>query len=101
MLVEDNLIERSNKMGEYFLKRLNQLHCSSIELISGQGLLLVVEFYDDIKTQSIKETLMRQRVLCRQISDHAISLSPPLIITEEEIDWVVDRMNVVLTFIGY
>jgi ornithine--oxo-acid transaminase len=101
LLVEDNLVERSRKMGAYFLKRLNQLHCSSIEAIFGQGLFLVVEFYKDIKTQRIKEALMRQGILCRQVGDHAIALSPPLIITEEEIDWGVDRMNVVFTLMEH
>jgi len=101
LLVKDNLSEHSFKMGAYFLKRLKQLHNPLIELVSGQGLFLVVEFHKEIETQRIKESLKRQGILCKQIADHAIALSPPLVITEEEIDWAIDRINVVLTVMGF
>ncbi len=101
LLVEDNLSEHSLKMGAYFLKRLKQLHNPLIEVVSGQGLFLVVEFHKEIETHRIKESLKRQGVICKQIADHALALSPSLVITEEEIDWAIDRINVVLTVMGF
>ena len=101
LLVEDNLSEHSLKMGAYFLKCLKQLHNPLIEVVSGQGLFLVVEFHKEIETHRIKESLKRQGVICKQIADHALALSPSLVITEEEIDWAIDRINVVLTVMGF
>ena len=39
---------------------------------------------------------MQEGMLCKETHDHVIRLAPPLVITREEIDWAVERLQSVL-----
>ena len=40
---------------------------------------------------------MEHGVLCKDTHDTAIRFAPPLVITKEEIDWAMERVEKVLT----
>jgi ornithine--oxo-acid transaminase len=35
-------------------------------------------------------------ILCKETHDHIIRFAPPLVITQEEIDWALERIEKVL-----
>ena len=39
---------------------------------------------------------MRDGLLCKETHEHVIRLAPPLMITKEELDWALERVERVL-----
>jgi ornithine--oxo-acid transaminase len=94
VLVEENLVQRSAELGEYFLGKLKTVNNHHIREIRGRGLLIGMEF--DIKVRLYCETLKQEGVLCKETHDNVIRFAPPLIITREELDWAFERIRKVL-----
>jgi ornithine--oxo-acid transaminase len=42
------------------------------------------------------EALLQEGLLCKETHDNVIRFAPPLIITREEIDWALERIEPVL-----
>jgi ornithine--oxo-acid transaminase len=97
VLVDENMIENSRVMGEYFLSQLKTIQSPFIKEIRGKGLLIGVEllpkaggarrFCEDLKTKGL---------LCKETHENVIRFAPPLVITKEEIDWAMDRIESIL-----
>ena len=43
------------------------------------------------------EALRRAGMLCKDTHGHTIRISPPLVITRDEVDWALERIAAVLT----
>ena len=43
------------------------------------------------------ERLMERGVLCKETHDFVIRLAPPLVISEDEMNWMVEQVRAVLT----
>jgi adenosylmethionine-8-amino-7-oxononanoate aminotransferase len=106
-----NLVERSRAMGDYFARRLESLRAlDCLGDVRGKGMLQTVEFVRDKATKSpfAKETNFSARVFeaCQSrgvmtypmrgtagegAGDHLL-LAPPFVITERELDTVVDTI---------
>ncbi|MNL79438.1 Ornithine aminotransferase [compost metagenome] len=43
------------------------------------------------------EQLMAEGLLCKETHDTVIRLAPPLIVSQEEIDWAFERLEKVLS----
>jgi ornithine--oxo-acid transaminase len=43
------------------------------------------------------EQLIKAGILCKETHDHVIRFAPPLIISQEDIDWALERIEPVLT----
>lgn len=95
VLVEENLIENSQKMGEYFISKLKTIKGPHIKEVRGKGLLIGVEL--DTKARPYCEELMKLGILAKETHDHVIRFAPPLIITQKEIDWAFRRIKKVLS----
>ncbi len=97
VLIEENLIENSFKLGEYFREKLRAVKSKHIKEIRGKGLFIGVELYPEAKgARRFCEALMTKGVLCKETHDDVIRFAPPLVITKEEIDWAMERVNEVL-----
>ncbi|MBE9546918.1 MAG: ornithine--oxo-acid transaminase [Proteobacteria bacterium] len=98
VLIEENMIENAAAMGEYFLSKLSQIKNSHIKEVRGKGLMLAVEFIPGIGgARRYCETLMTQGLLCKETHDNIIRFTPPLVITKQEIDWAMERIEKVFT----
>lgn len=95
VLVEEELIGRSARLGEAFLRRLQSLKGPQIKEIRGRGLLIGIELRT--KARPYCEALARAGVLCKETHDTVLRFAPPLVITEEELDWAFERLARVLT----
>jgi len=94
VLIEENMIENSARMGEYFLGKLKQIISKHIVEVRGKGLWIGVEL--DGPARPYCERLKDEGILCKETHDHVIRFAPPLIITKEEIDWALERIEKVI-----
>ncbi|MBZ0200711.1 MAG: ornithine--oxo-acid transaminase [Ignavibacteriaceae bacterium] len=97
VLVEENLIENSAKMGEYFRNKLRAVGSKHVKEIRGKGLFIGVELLPEAKgARRFCEALMKKGILCKETHDNVIRFAPPLVIKQEEIDWAMERISEVL-----
>lgn len=94
VLVEENLAERSLELGEYFVNKLKELTNPLIKEIRGRGLFIGVELHEPARKYC--EELKEEGLLCKETHDTVIRFAPPLIITKEELDWAIERIQKVL-----
>ncbi|MGC9335001.1 MAG: ornithine--oxo-acid transaminase [Anaerolineae bacterium] len=98
ILADENLIQRSAEMGEYLRERLDQIQSPHIQNIRGKGLWIGVVLRPEAGgARRFSEALMAHGLLCKDTHGNVIRLAPPLVISREEVDWAVDRLEKVLT----
>ena len=97
VLVEEGMIENSARMGAYFLDALRSLRNNGIKEIRGRGLMVAVEFHEEVGgARRFCEALKEQGILCKETHQHTIRFAPPLVITPDEVDWALERIEGVL-----
>lgn len=94
VLEEERLAERSERLGLYFIEKLNEISSPRIREIRGRGLFIGVEL--DTNARPYCERLMAEGLLCKETHATTIRFAPPLIIEQEELDWALDRIRKVL-----
>jgi ornithine--oxo-acid transaminase len=98
VLVEEGMIERSARLGSYFLERLRAIRSKAVKEVRGRGLWIGLELTPDAGgARRYCEALEKQGLLCKETHVNIIRFAPPLVITREEIDWAVDRIAKVLS----
>jgi len=95
VLIDEKLVERSAELGEYLLTKLRAITSPVIKEIRGRGLWIGVEL--TVAARPYCERLMQEGMLCKETHDHVIRLAPPLVITRDEIDWAVEKLEKVLS----
>ena len=96
-LVEENMIENAATQGAYFKQRLVDLRSNLVREVRGRGLMLAVELHPEAGgARRYCERLQRSGVLAKDTHGHTIRLAPPLVITRDQIDWAMDRIETVL-----
>lgn len=92
VLIEEDLIEQSRRLGEIFFARLNALqqrHPQHIRHVLGQGLLAGVLFLDEKRQPlgplctTICEEALRRGLILVHTGRESIKLGPPLSISED------------------
>jgi ornithine--oxo-acid transaminase len=97
VLIEENLIENAQVQGEYFKGRLERLESDRVAEVRGKGLLIGVELKDSAGgARRFAEALQEEGLLCKETHVNVLRFAPPLIITREEIDWAMERIERVL-----
>lgn len=94
VMEEEKLVDRSREMGDYMREQLGQISNPQIKEIRGKGLLIGVEM--DVPARSYCERLKEEGLLCKETHVNTIRFAPPLIITREEMDWALERIQRVL-----
>jgi ornithine--oxo-acid transaminase len=95
VIVEEKLVERSARLGAYLLSRLQSIRTSIVRELRGRGLWIGIEL--DREARPFCEALKDRGLLCKETHERVIRLSPPLVITGDEIDWAVEHIEEVLT----
>jgi 4-aminobutyrate aminotransferase len=97
---DENLLDKAQHLGAYALSRLEELRQRrpSVRAVRGLGLHLGVELYRDGRpaTDEADQILYRclERGLSFKVSDgNVLTLSPPLIITLEQLDQALDILG--------
>ncbi len=94
VLEEEQLAERSLRLGAYFLTRLQEIPNPLIKEIRGRGLFIGMELCTAARPYC--ERLMQQGLLCKETHDNVIRFAPPLVISEADLDWAIDRIQRVM-----
>jgi ornithine--oxo-acid transaminase len=90
VITGERLPERAASLGPYFKHRLEEVRTRAVRDIRGKGLWIGVEL--DRPARPTCERLKELGVLCKETRERVIRFAPPLVITLEQIDWVVDRV---------
>jgi len=98
VLQEEGMVERSARLGAYFLERLRAIDSPHVHEVRGRGLWIGIELTREAGgARRFCEALQAEGMLCKETHEHIIRVAPPLVITHEEIDWAVERLTAVLT----
>lgn len=95
VLVEERLAEHAKACGRHFLERLRRIASPLIADVRGRGLLVGVELTSPARAYC--EALAARGVLTKDTHDETIRLTPPLVVTTEQLDWLADQIEAVLT----
>lgn len=120
IIKEEKLVSNSEQMGQYLVERLREVQSEFPELIvavRGIGLLVCIKFETKVEkflsmfsgvgadlverfmTGAVMSTLFRKHNILTFTPPHEVSqlfLTPPLIITREQIDYFIDSLRSVL-----
>jgi len=97
VLVEEGLVENSAVVGEYFKSQLEALDSVFIHEVRGKGLMIAVELTSEAGgARQYCEALKTLGILCKETHDHIIRFSPPLVLTNEQVDWAMECIAQVL-----
>ncbi|HUO01979.1 MAG TPA: ornithine--oxo-acid transaminase [Rhizomicrobium sp.] len=97
VLVEEGMIENAARVGARLKAKLLDIRSNQIKEVRGHGLLIGVELVPEAGgARAICEQLMTRGLLCKETHDHTIRISPPLILTDEQADWIVAQFRDVL-----
>ena len=96
VLLEDSFLDNCRQRGEYFYARLAALKekYPSIVQVKGKGLILGIELAGEAK--SIAQECMERGVLINCTMGNILRFLPPLIITEKEIDTLINLLDELL-----
>ena len=91
VIVDENLVERSLKLGNYFQAELKKINHPAIKEVRGRGLFIGLELNEAARPYC--EKLMSKGLLCKETHDTVIRFAPPLTIAEEDINFAVEQIR--------
>ncbi len=93
----EKLSERSAKMGTYLKAKIENVAKRSkhVKEVRGRGLFIGIEVKDGDAMKFCRK-LLDLDLLANDSHGHTIRISPPLVITEAEADYIVERLEKVL-----
>lgn len=95
MLNTGEFQERSAKLGSHMHDRLNALPATAVRDVRGRGLWAGVEFAE-ISGREVSERLMAAGVLAKDTHGTTIRLAPPLMISQDDLDWAIDQLDAII-----
>jgi len=107
VIKRERLMQRSARLGKYFLSRLRELKGkhSSVKDVRGIGLILELEPYckdpatdGAARSRKIYDLALEKGLIIARngTRKHMIRISPPMVVTRAQIDTFTDRMDKVL-----
>jgi ornithine--oxo-acid transaminase len=96
-LTEEGMIENAAAQGEYFKAALLGMRGNSVREVRGRGLMLAIELHPEAGgARRYCEALQARGLLAKDTHGHTIRVAPPLVITRDEVDWALERIEGVL-----
>ncbi|WP_275785482.1 ornithine--oxo-acid transaminase [Pararhizobium gei] len=97
-LTEEGMIENSARMGDRFQAGLKDIRSNIIKEVRGRGLMLAVELVPEAGgARKYCEALKERGILAKDTHGDTIRIAPPLVITQDQVDWAVEHFSAVLT----
>lgn len=86
VILDEKLVENSNRMGEIFRKEMKSVDSKMIEIVRGKGLLnaIAVKPNNGKTAWDVCLRLKENGLIAKPTHEHIIRFTPPLIITEPE-----------------
>jgi putrescine---pyruvate transaminase len=93
LLAEEGLLERAEPLGKRLSAGLESLVADGlIDSVRGTGAVWAVGLRSDQDAVAIRDTMLANGVITRAIGTDTCTFCPPLVITDEQIDRVVDSL---------
>ena len=92
-MIEKKLPENAYEVGEYFMDKLSMLE--GVNNVRGMGLIVGVVFDKDI-AMDVKHDAFDRKLLMSVVKPDVIRMVPPLIVTKEDCDKVVEIIDDIL-----
>lgn len=94
---EENLAEQSARKGEILKKRIEEIAKRSphVKEVRGKGLFIGIEVKNG-NAMEFCQKLLKLGLIVNDSHGHTIRISPPLVINEEEMDFMVKQLEKVL-----
>ncbi len=97
LLREENLAQRAAEIGEALMARLRTIGGSKIKEVRGRGLLIGIELHPQAgPAKNYCKLLKEEGMLCKDTVEQVMRLAPPLVISQEDVDWAFDRIAKIL-----
>ncbi len=94
VLVDEGLVDRSREIGAYFKGRLERIEGEHIQEVRGKGLLIGVELTRLARPYC--DALRDAGILAKDTHGTVVRFAPPLVVTKEQIDWAMERIEPIL-----
>jgi putrescine aminotransferase len=96
--LEEGIVQQAAEKGEYFIRQLKDIaarHSDIYTNITGKGLLIGQHFVDDDIGYAVASGLFKRGVLISGTLNNSrvIRVEPPLVITYEEINTILNRLE--------
>jgi len=97
VLVEEGMIENAARIGERLKQNLSGIRSNMVAEVRGLGLMLAVELDPAAGGgRLVCEALAARGLLAKETHENTIRISPPLILTADQADWIVEQFAAVL-----
>lgn len=97
VIVEENLIQNAETMGNYIVSELNKTTSDHVKEIRGKGLLIGIELKPEARgARRFCEVLKQEGLLAKETHENVIRIAPPLIIDRPTVDWAIGKILDVL-----
>ncbi len=94
VLRDEKLIERSRELGGHLLTRLRAINSPALKDVRGRGLWVGAEIEPKIASaRTVCERLLKKGVLSKETHHTVVRLAPPLIISRQDLDTAIDRLD--------
>ncbi len=89
--------DASKRLGEYLRSALMDADLPTVEEVRCRGLWAGIQLVPDARpARRAAERLLREGVLAKDTHDSTLRLAPPLVISQEELEWGLERILPVL-----
>ncbi len=97
VIIEEKLAENATRVGAYLKKKIEEIAARSphVKEVRGRGLFIGIEVKNG-DAMAFCRKMLDLGLLANDSHGHTIRISPPLIITEEDADYIAERLEKVL-----
>ena len=88
---EERLVERSAELGAWLLAQVRTIRSDCIRTVRGRGLMVAIELREPARKYC--EALKERGMLCKETHDNVIRLSPPLVVSYDDLAWAVEQLR--------
>jgi len=93
-LLDENLLNHVNEVGNYFMEQLSQIQSKQIVSVRGKGLMIGLEIKEG-RDQILKD-LQQHQILAIPAGDNVVRFLPPLLIQQKHVDQLVQALTQIL-----
>ena len=105
VMLNEGLLDHCAEMGEYFRKRAHEVieknHPDAVKEIRGLGLINGIELNKESGQPVVDRCFEDSNVLINNTDANVLRFVPPLVVTKEEIDTVMEAVDAAMTKLGW
>ncbi len=97
VIVDEGLPQRANELGSWFVSEVQAMNADCVAEVRGRGLMIGIEISTEAGVaRPYCEALMERGILAKETHEQVIRIAPPLVISKEDLQWVLGELREVL-----